>query len=113
MPLLVVPDENVSSPLTPLYPALTLFTVTEPLDPPHIGLAPGYNFVGSQGFIFEAAAVQEALSQGLLEHPEMPLAESLAMAKVFDQIRAQIGLLYPWDAADATAAAPSAKKRRK
>ena len=72
--------------------------VTTPLDPPLFGLAPGYNFVCSQGFRFEAEAVQDALQQGLTEHPEMPLSESLALAKVFDDIRAQIGLKYPWDA---------------
>jgi len=83
-------------------------TVTEPLDPPHIGIAPGYNFVGSQGFRFEAAAVQEAIGKGLKEHPEMPLSESLAMAKVFDDIRGQIGLKYPWDED-----AASAKRQRK
>ena len=33
-------------------------TVATPLDPPHSGLAPGYNFVGSQGFVYEATAVQ-------------------------------------------------------
>ena len=30
-------------------------TVVTPLDPPNIGNAPGYNFVGSQGFVHEAA----------------------------------------------------------
>ena len=72
-------------------------SVTTPLDPPHIGLAPGCNFVGSQGFVFEAQAVMEALREGKTEHPEMPLAETLAMARVLDQVRAQIGLKYPWD----------------
>ena len=47
--------------------------------------------------VHEAAAVQEAISKGLLEHPEMPLDETLAMARVFEKIRAQIGLTYPWD----------------
>ena len=84
-------------------------TVATPHDPPHIGIAPGYNFVGSQGFKFEAAAVQEAIGNGLTEHPEMPLSETLAMAKVFDEIRSQIGLRYPWD----EEAAPSAKRARK
>ena len=55
------------------------------------------NFVGSQGFVHEAAAVQDAISKGLLEHPEMPLDETLAMARIFEKIRAQIGLTYPWD----------------
>ena len=72
-------------------------TVTTPLDPPHIAVAPGYNYVGSQGFTYEVAAVQDALARGLTEHPEMPLHETLAMAKLFDEIRRQIGLTYPWD----------------
>ena len=72
-------------------------TVVTPLDPPNIGNAPGYNFVGSQGFVHEAAAVQEAIAKGLLEHPEMPLDETLAMARIFEKVRAQIGLTYPWD----------------
>lgn len=43
--------------------------------------------------------MQEAIGQGLTEHPEMPMSETLAMARVFDEIRAQIGLKYPWDEA--------------
>ena len=34
----------------------------------------------------------EAIGKGLLEHPDMPLSETLAMARCFDEIRAQIGL---------------------
>mmetsp|Transcript_439 Transcript_439/g.1299 ORF Transcript_439/g.1299 Transcript_439/m.1299 type:complete len:94 (+) Transcript_439:165-446(+) len=71
--------------------------VEEPLDPPNPGLAPGYNYVGSQGLRFEAEAVQQALHEGRTEHPEMRLDESLAAARLFDEIRAQIGLRYPWD----------------
>lgn len=111
----------------PLLLRASSVTHTVPLDPPHIAVAPGYNFVGSQGFHFEAEAVQvarkkppprsradpsrpaliqlpcdrtaqDAIGKGLKEHPEMPLSETLAVAKVFDQIRAQIGLVYPWDA---------------
>ena len=81
----------------PMLTAAKVTTVTTPHDPPHFGLAPGYNFLGSQGFRHEVVAVQEAIGKGLLEHPDMPLSETLAMAKVFDDIRAQIGLRYPWD----------------
>ena len=91
-------------------------TVTAPLDPPHAGVAPGYNFVGSQGFVFEAAAVQDAITAGRLEHPEMPLDESVAVAELFDEIRAQVGLRYPWDedeGAAAAAPAPAAAKRQR
>jgi predicted dehydrogenase len=87
-------------------------TVATPLDPPHNGNAPGYNFVGSQGFVYEATAVQEALEQGLTEHPEMPLSETLSMAKVFDDIRAQIGLRYPWDGDHKGASGSAAKRQR-
>lgn len=59
---------------------------------------------------FVQAAVQEAIGKGLLEHPEMPLSETLAMAKVFDDIRKQIGLKYPWDE---DAGEPSSKRARK
>ena len=54
--------------------------------------------------------MQEAIGKGLLEHPEMPLSETLAMAKVFDEIRKQIGLKYPWDE---DAGEPSSKRARK
>ena len=67
-------------------------TTHQPLDPPLPALAPGFNYVGSQGFVYEATAVQEAIAQGLTEHPEMPMSETLAMARVFDEMRAQIGL---------------------
>lgn len=97
----------------PMLTRARVETLSTPLDPPHFGLAPGYNFLGSQGFKFEAAAVQEAIAKGLTEHPEMPLSETLAMARVFDDIRAQIGLKYPWDDGADEAAAPSSKKARK
>ena len=47
--------------------------------------------------LMPATAVQEAIAQGLTEHPELPLSETLAMARVFDDVRGQIGLKYPWD----------------
>ena len=53
--------------------------------------------MGSQGFVYEAAAVQEAVAAGKLEHEEMTLTETLAVAKLFEQVRGQIGLRYPWD----------------
>jgi len=89
----------------------TCETGAQPRDPPLIGIAPGYNYVGSQGFVFEVAAVQEAIAEGLTEHPEMPLDETLAMAKIFDDIRAQIGLRYPWDDEAASMAGGTKKGR--
>lgn len=88
-------------------------TVSTPLDPPHIGLAPGFNYVGAQGLRFQAHAVQEAVEQGKTEHPEMTLSETLANARMFDQIRSQIGLTYPWDEEEEEAAQGMSKRQRK
>ena len=85
-------------------PHLPAFSLHSPITVAH-----WCNLMGSQGFTHEAAAVQEAIGKGLTEHPEMPLSETLAMAKVFDAIRSQIGLRYPWDEEEA----PSAKRPRK
>ena len=50
-------------------------TTHEPLDPPLPGLAPGFNYVGSQGFVYEATAVQEAIGHS---HP-LTLALTLTL----------------------------------
>eukprot|EP01059_Diplonema_ambulator_P019711 TRINITY_DN3334_c3_g1_i1.p1 TRINITY_DN3334_c3_g1~~TRINITY_DN3334_c3_g1_i1.p1 ORF type:complete len:357 (+),score=79.00 TRINITY_DN3334_c3_g1_i1:54-1073(+) len=71
---------------------------TRPLDPPHIGLAPGYNFVGSQGFVYEVEAVQKALKEKKTCCDEMPLEDSLIVARICDEIRKQLNLTYPFDA---------------
>jgi predicted dehydrogenase len=48
-----------------------------------------------EGFEFEIAEVHRCLAAGLTESPTMPLAESLALATAMDEIRAQIGVVYP------------------
>lgn len=47
------------------------------------------------GFQFEAAAVGQAVSDGLKEHPLMPLDESIAIVETMDSLRAQWGVKYP------------------
>jgi len=47
------------------------------------------------GYNYEAAAVMDALRQGWLEHPLMPLDESIAIMETMDRIRGQWGLRYP------------------
>jgi len=51
------------------------------------------------GFNYEASAVTACLQQGLLEHPLMPLDETLAIMQTMDRIRARIGLRYPGEPA--------------
>jgi predicted dehydrogenase len=49
------------------------------------------------GYTHEAIAAGECLRAGLLEHPLMTHAETLALMDVLDEIRRQIGLRYPAD----------------
>ena len=55
-------------------------------------------FLGN-GYVHEAMAAGDALRAGLLEHPLMTHAETLAGIRVLDEIRAQIGLRYEADSA--------------
>jgi len=54
-----------------------------------------WNFTNSVGLHYEALAVQEDILNGKTENSIMPLSDSLAVMEVMDQIRAQIGLIYP------------------
>jgi predicted dehydrogenase len=47
------------------------------------------------GYHYEAAHVQQCLSQGLGESPLLPLAFSLELMQLLDAVRAQIGLRFP------------------
>jgi predicted dehydrogenase len=47
------------------------------------------------GYNYEAAAVQACLRAGQLEHPLMPLDESLAIMQTLDRIRAAWRMRYP------------------
>ena len=48
-----------------------------------------------EGLRFQAVEVHRCLRAGLTESPVMPLDETLALAGTLDEIRAQIGLVYP------------------
>jgi predicted dehydrogenase len=50
------------------------------------------------GYTHETIAAGECLAEGLLEHPDMPLDETLDLMGVLDTIRRQIGLRYPGEA---------------
>lgn len=49
----------------------------------------------SNGYLHQAEAVQACLQQGELEHELMPLAETLAIMRLMDQMREMAGLRYP------------------
>jgi predicted dehydrogenase len=48
-----------------------------------------------RGMQHEAAELGRCLRAGLLESPDLPLAESVAIMTTMDEVRAQIGLRYP------------------
>ena len=47
------------------------------------------------GLRFEIAEVHRCLAAGELESPVMPLDESVALMRVMDEVRGQIGVVYP------------------
>jgi len=62
-----------------------------------VGAAPeemSFPFEGG-GYQYEAAEVQRCLSEGLQESPLMPHATTLELMKLMDDIRAQLGVVYP------------------
>ena len=56
-------------------------------EPPHLGL----------GYTYEAMEVHRCLREGKLESDIMPLDESVTIMETLDQIRAQLGMRYPFD----------------
>ncbi|MES3020301.1 MAG: Gfo/Idh/MocA family oxidoreductase [Pseudomonadota bacterium] len=50
------------------------------------------------GYVHEALEASRCVREGLPESPGMPLDETLALMRLLDAIRAQIGLHYPADA---------------
>ena len=51
----------------------------------------------SGGFEYQIRAVGRCLAAGLVESPQMSLAESLEHARVMDEIRARVGVVYPFE----------------
>lgn len=62
-----------------------------------VNKGPPLNFPNSEGFQYEAQAVAEAISGGLLECPEYPLEESIVIQAILDKFRAEVGVVYPAD----------------
>ena len=49
------------------------------------------------GFEYEVAACAKAIAAGACECPEMPHAETLEIMRQMDTIRAQFGIVYPFE----------------
>lgn len=49
------------------------------------------------GYTYELREVTRCIQEGLLESPTMPLADSLRTMRLFDTVRAQLGVFYPND----------------
>ena len=56
-----------------------------------------FELIGS-GYVHELREVTRCLQQGLTESPVMPLEHSLATMRLLDEVRAQLGVVYPNDA---------------
>lgn len=68
--------------------------VDYPLPPPPsaVATAGGFNYPNSNGFQYEAAAVQRCIARGLPECPQYTAEESLVVARIMDEVRAQLGV---------------------
>ncbi|KAL8176818.1 UNVERIFIED_CONTAM: hypothetical protein K2H54_038997 [Gekko kuhli] len=62
-----------------------------PLHPPNL------NFFTSAGLCYEAEHVRQCLLQGLKESPVMSHTDSELVHSILDEVRRQLGLLYPQD----------------
>lgn len=73
----------------------TSFTLTE-----RGGAVERYEFpLAGNGLRYQAEEVARCLNSGLLESPELPLAETCRIMGLLDEVRAQIGLTYPGERA--------------
>lgn len=55
------------------------------------------NFINSSGLRYQAAEVRKCLKEGALESSIMPLKDSETLAEMMDEIRHQIGVVFPED----------------
>jgi predicted dehydrogenase len=56
--------------------------------------APG-TVAGHEGLVYQAAHFADLLTAGATESPLLPLSETLSIMQTMDEIRRQIGLVYP------------------
>ena len=58
-----------------------------------------FNFQNSAGLAFEAQHVRHCLIHGLTESPKVSHEETLTIAKIMEEIRKQVGVVYDQDIA--------------
>lgn len=58
-------------------------------------VADGGPIVGHDGLVYQAAHFAQLLAEGRTESPLLPLDESVAIMRTMDEIRRQIGVVYP------------------
>jgi predicted dehydrogenase len=84
----------------PTFYALTSFTLTrrdghvERFDTP-AEVVGGRGDGGGKGLRFEAAELARCVAEGLPESPHLPLDETVAIMATMDEVRRQIGVVYP------------------
>lgn len=49
------------------------------------------------GYEYQVYACKDAMEKGLIECPDMPHEETLAIMRMMDEIRHEIGVVYPYD----------------
>ena len=54
-----------------------------------------FNYKNSELLCYEASEVQRCVHMGLTESPLMTWAETLTIMKTLDEIRRQLGVVYP------------------
>ena len=55
------------------------------------------NYPASEGMLYQVLAVEKCLRDGQLECSDYPLEESLAVMRIMDVYRAQVGVKYPFE----------------
>ncbi|KAG7386812.1 hypothetical protein PHYPSEUDO_015209 [Phytophthora pseudosyringae] len=68
-------------------------TMQFPWPTPSASIATAFNYPGSEALVYEAEAVTKAIDSGHLHCDEYTPEESLAIAKLMDEIRAAIGVV--------------------
>ena len=68
------------------------FEYALPAPLPAVLEAGGFNYPNSQGFLYEAAAVQRCVEGGREECPQYTMEETLVVARIMDEVRRQLGV---------------------
>eukprot|EP00440_Ansanella_granifera_P076905 gb/GFBE01083457.1/.p1 GENE.gb/GFBE01083457.1/~~gb/GFBE01083457.1/.p1 ORF type:complete len:273 (+),score=55.91 gb/GFBE01083457.1/:1-819(+) len=55
------------------------------------------NYPHSEGMLYEVQAAEQCLAEGMLECPDYRLDESLAVMRLMDSYRRQMGVVYPFE----------------